>query len=86
MQNPIEVMALVLQINHPDMKQPVRIRYAKVLVQRAVRFYIENTLDSGVVEEDMVPGNMTESEEIEKNYYRELKNTYKELSKLGIKV
>lgn len=33
----------------------LRAKYAEMLVNRAVRFYIENTLDSDVVDEDLIP-------------------------------
>jgi len=33
----------------------LREKYAEMLVSRAVRFYLENELDSSVVEEDLIP-------------------------------
>lgn len=33
----------------------LRAKYAEMLVSRAVRFYLEGHLDSGVVEEDLYP-------------------------------
>ena len=46
-------MEIALQIDHAGIPSSTRKRYAELLVARAVRFYIENELDGGVVEEDL---------------------------------
>lgn len=52
--NPQKTMETALEIDY-NLKPALRTKYAEMLVNRAVRFYIENTLDSSVVDEDLIP-------------------------------
>lgn len=50
-----------------DYSIPAKVRdeYAELLMSRAVRFYLENSLDSSVVEEDLIPFCKTCGEELD---------------------
>lgn len=52
--NPLKTMETALEIDY-NLSPEIRAKYAEMLVNRAVRFYIENTLDSDVVDEDLIP-------------------------------
>ena len=49
---PQRVMEIALQ-NNWKIPSKIRKRYSEILVARAIRFYVENELDSGVVDEDL---------------------------------
>lgn len=49
-------MQSILEINYPEIPVGLRERYATMLVNRAVRHYIEGTLDKIVVDEDLADG------------------------------
>jgi len=49
-------MQAALELNYPEIPQGLRERYANLLVNRAVRFFIENNLDRSVVDEDLADG------------------------------
>jgi len=44
------------QKQYQGIPKKIRARYVALLVSRAVRFYIENELDSSVVDEDLADG------------------------------
>lgn len=80
--NPYAVMKTALRVRYPHIKGRLRLRYAGLLVARAVRLYIEGKLDSGVVGEDLPGGcgtggydlgNLEYSENLEKRYARDFK-------------
>ena len=50
---PQRTMEIALQIDYSGISSSRRKRYAEMLVARAVRFYIDNELDSSVVSEDL---------------------------------
>jgi len=54
--NPYRTMFYALQINYPSIPEGIRQRYAELLVNRAVRFYIDRELDKLVVDEDLADG------------------------------
>lgn len=82
--DPFDLMDTALKTDYPNIPPLVRKMYTPMLVSRAVRFYIENTLDSTVVEEDLLEEdrkypNLSYSQEHERNYYKSVKNTYNKL-------
>lgn len=66
MLNPKEVIAL--KLSDYSVPKELRLKYAEMLVSRAVRFYIENHLDSSVVEEDLIPFCKTCGDEISSDF------------------
>jgi len=55
--SPLKAMDLALkQKQYQGIPKKIRARYVALLVSRAVRFYIENELDSSVVDEDLADG------------------------------
>lgn len=55
MTDPVKSVELLLQINYA-IPPAIRQRYAKMLVNRATRFYLEKNLDRSTVDEDLADG------------------------------
>jgi hypothetical protein len=77
MHDPFEVMDTALKTNYSGISPLLRKRYARLLVLRAIRFYIENQLDTPTVNEDLNAQNLQKSERLEQSYYKDIKNSEK---------
>ena len=86
--NPFKTVETLLTINYPDyVPDNLRKQYSEILVSRAVRFYLENEMDSSIINEDFHDDaeenekcnypNLEYSRQEEIKYQRELKKLLK---------